>query len=132
MTKITTLRKAIYYIGIGMVVFGFMPFIYELFQIGRFMNNPFEYNDTASYINLVFGMASMVAGTFVMLGTRGTTDTSLLIVSEKGREGLKVSNKPKEKETNDAASNVDNAKNKLYVVKKKRNKKMQKLKCNKK
>lgn len=108
MSKITKQRKATYYIGMGMMVIGFLLFISVFFATARFMDNPFMYDRQPSFSSPIIGMILMMAGTFVMnIGAKGAAGSGLLLDPEKAREDLKPFNEAKGGMINDVVSNID-------------------------
>lgn len=77
---ITRKRKVTYYIGIGMMILGFILFISVFFSFASFMNNPFLGGRSPSFINSVLGMILMIAGSIVMnIGAKGAAGSGLLL-----------------------------------------------------
>jgi hypothetical protein len=109
MSKITTQRKATYYIGMGMIVIGFILFISVFFQAASMMNDPFgKFNREPSFSNSIIGMLLMIAGSIVMsIGAKGTAGSGILLDPEKAREDLKPFNEAKGEMINDVISNID-------------------------
>lgn len=108
MSKISNKRKLTYYIGIGMMVLGFLLFISVFFLVVISMNNPFGFSVQPPFINSVVGMVLMIAGSFVMnIGAKGTAGSGLLLDPEKAREDLKPYNEVKGEMINDIISNID-------------------------
>jgi len=90
MAKITKERKITYYIGMVMMVIGFMLFISVFFLVIGFMGaDPFAAGNMA-FGNAPIGMLLMIAGSFVMrIGARGTAGSGLVLDPEKAREDSK-------------------------------------------
>ena len=108
MAKITKKRKATYYVGIGMMVLGFILFISVFFSFASFMSNPFEGSGTPSFTNSILGMVLIIAGSIVMnIGAKGTAGSGLLLDPDKAREDLKPFNEAKGGMINDVISNID-------------------------
>lgn len=108
MAKISKERKAAYYIGIGMMVLGFVLFISVFFAAASFMNNPFGGSESPSFMNSVVGMVLMIAGSIVMnIGARGAAGSGLLLDPNKAREDLRPFNEAKGEMINDVISNID-------------------------
>lgn len=108
MEKLTKGRKVTYYVGIGMMVIGFILFISVFFTISNQMNNPFGGNTSPSFMNSVIGMLLMIAGAIVMnIGARGTAGSGLLLDPDKAREDMKPFHEAKGKMINDVMSNID-------------------------
>lgn len=107
MAKITRERKATYYIGIGMMVLGFILFISVFFAAASLMDDPFG-GGTPSFSNPVIGMVLMIAGSVVMnIGAKGVAGSGLLLDPDKAREDLKPFNEAKGGMINDVISNID-------------------------
>jgi len=112
MAKITKQRKATYYIGLGMIVLGFILFISVFFSAAMFMNNPFGASREPSFMNSVLGMVLMISGSFVSrIGAHGAAGSGILLDPEKAREDLKPFNEAKGGMINDVISNIDIADN---------------------
>lgn len=127
MAKISKERKVTYYIGIGMMVLGFILFISTFFDVANFGNNlmggsfiegpfvgdPFTNNSFMkssgpSFAKPVIGMILMIAGGIVMnVGARGAAGSGLLLDPDKAREDLKPFNEAKGGMINDVISNID-------------------------
>ncbi|HBN84077.1 MAG TPA: hypothetical protein DDZ89_09555 [Clostridiales bacterium] len=107
MSKISKERKVTYYIGIGMMVLGFILFISVFFFTATMMNDPFG-SRLPPFGNAVVGMVLLIAGALVKnIGARGTAGSGLLLDPEKAREDLKPFNEAKGGMINDALSNID-------------------------
>ena len=108
MAKISNERKATYYIGIGMIVIGFILFFSVFFSVASFMNNPFGGGKEPSFMNSIVGMVLIIAGAIVMnIGARGAAGSGLLLDPEKAREDLKPFNEAKGGMINDVITNID-------------------------
>lgn len=108
MAKITKERQVTYYIGIGMIVIGFILFISVFFAAASFVNEPFGGGGSPSFMNSIVGMVLMIAGSVVMnIGARGTAGSGLLLDPDKAREDLKPFNEAKGGMINDVISNID-------------------------
>lgn len=108
MAKITKQRQVTYYIGIGMMVIGFLLFISVFISTARFMNNPFMYEMKPSFMSPIVGMILMIVGSVVMnIGAKGAAGSGLLLDPEKAREDSKPFSDAKGKMINDVVSNID-------------------------
>ena len=108
MAKIAKERKITYYIGIGMMILGFILFISVFFSFAGFMNNPFEGSGSPSFTNSILGMVLMIAGSIVRnIGAKGAAGSGLLLDPDKAREDLKPFNEAKGGMINDVISNID-------------------------
>jgi len=109
MTKITTERKITYYIGIGMIVLGFILFISVFFQVSSLMNDPLRGLDSQPpFSNSMLGMILIIAGGIVTnIGAKGAAGSGILLDPEKAREDLKPFNEAKGEMINDVISNID-------------------------
>lgn len=113
MAKISNERKAAYYIGIGMIVLGFILFISVFFSAASFMNNPFSgsfngMNRGPSFMNAVIGMVLIIAGSIVAnIGAKGAAGSGIILDPEKAREDLKPYSEAAGGMINDVISNID-------------------------
>lgn len=108
MSKIPQERKIAYYIGIGMMILGFLLFISVFFSVAGAMNDPWGYNAAPSFSNAIWGMLLMIVGAFVMnIGAKGTAGSGLVLDPDKAREDLKPFNEAKGEMINDVISNID-------------------------
>ena len=104
MAKISKERKVTYYIGLGMIVLGFILFISTFFEAagfgGRlmrgnpFMEDPFTGGSfvsdvDSSFSRAIIGMIFIIAGAIVAsIGAKGAAGSGLLLDPEKAREDL--------------------------------------------
>lgn len=102
--KISTGRKATYYIGIGLIVVGIILFFSVFFSaIGSF-NDPWK---TPPFQNAIIGMIMMiVGGVLAAVGRGGTAGSGVILDPEKAREDLKPFNEAKGEMINDTLENV--------------------------
>jgi hypothetical protein len=102
--KISSGRKATYYIGIGMIVLGVILFFSVFFfAIGSF-NNPWK---TPPFQNAVIGMILMIAGSVLLnIGAKGAAGSGMILDPEKAREDLKPYNEAKGEMINDTLEQV--------------------------
>lgn len=108
MAKITKKRRVTYYIGIGMMILGFILFISVFFSFASFMSSPFEGSGIPSFTNSILGMILMIAGSIVMnIGAKGAAGSGLLLDPDQAREDLKPFNEAKGGMINDVISNID-------------------------
>ena len=76
MSKISKERKITYYIGMGMVVLGFILFVSFFFSFVESMKT-FE---PPAFLNAVIGMILMIAGALVSnIGVRGAAGSGLIL-----------------------------------------------------
>lgn len=107
MTKISKERKITYYIGIGMMIVGFILFISVFFSTARLMSNPFG-GGFPPFGNAVIGMVLIIAGGVIMnIGAKGAAGSGLLLDPDKAREDLKPFNEAKGSMINDTISQID-------------------------
>lgn len=106
MSKITPQRKVTYYVGVCMMIIGFLLFMSLFFMAALYMNNPFQ--KSPSFLNAFIGMALLIIGSIVAsIGARGAAGSGLLLDPEKAREDLKPFNEAKGHMINDVISNID-------------------------
>ncbi|HHV13717.1 MAG TPA: zinc ribbon domain-containing protein [Clostridiales bacterium] len=126
MSKIPGERKALYYVGMGMIVLGFVLFLSVFFSAASMMNDPFM-SGPPPFANAVFGMILIVAGGIVRnVGARGTAGSGIILDPDKAREDLKPYNEAMGGMINDVISNVDALDN---VVNKPGEKEVVKIRC---
>ena len=107
MSKISKQRKITYYIGIGMVVLGFILFLSVFFIAFNISNEPFS-DKLPPMQNSVIGIVLIISGSFVMkIGARGAAGAGLVLDPEKEREDMKPFNEAKGGMINDVISNID-------------------------
>ena len=108
MAKITNTRKVTYYIGIVIMVVGFILFISVFFSVASFMNDPFGGRNSPPFKNSILGMVLIIIGSLIMnIGARGAAGSGLLLDPDKAREDLKPFNEAKGGMINDVISNID-------------------------
>ncbi len=108
MAKISEERKTAYYIGMGMMILGFILFISVFFSAASYMNDPFISGREPNFMAPVVGMVLMIAGSFVMnIGAKGAAGSGLILDPEKAREDLKPFSEAKGGMINDTISNID-------------------------
>ena len=104
MSKISKERKITYYIGMGMVVLGFILFISTFFLFAIAMKT----GEPPTFIYAVVGMVLMITGSVVSgIGAKGSAGSGLLLDPEQAREDLKPFNEAKGGMINDVISNID-------------------------
>lgn len=107
MSKISKERKATYYVGLGMLIIGFILFFSVFVSVAFTMANPSGFN-IPPFQNGIFGFILIAAGTVVMnIGAKGAAGSGLLLDPEKAREDLKPFNEAKGGMINDVISNID-------------------------
>lgn len=103
--KISKERKAIYYIGLVLMVLGFVLFMSSFFvdMVPSFYMNP------SSFVaRPVIGMICIIVGSVLMnIGAKGTAGSGLLLDPEKAREDLKPYSAAKGGMINDTIENID-------------------------
>lgn len=108
MAKISKQRKVTYYIGMIMIIIGFLLFISVFFSIAGFMGNPFFPRKMFSFGNAIIGMLLMIVGSVVMnIGSRGAAGSGILLDPEQAREDLKPFHEAKGGMIDDVISNID-------------------------
>lgn len=107
MSKISNERKVTYYIGIGIMILGFVLFISVFFAVSNLQNDPFA-SQGPSFGNAVIGMILMIVGAIVAnIGAKGAAGSGLILDPKKQREDLKPYNEAKGEMINDVVSNID-------------------------
>jgi len=104
-SKISNQRKATYYIGICIVVIGFILFMSSFFVN---MDTDFSMGTPSFFKRAVIGMICMIAGSVLSgIGRLGAAGSGILLDPEKTREDLKPFNKSEGKMINDVIENID-------------------------
>ncbi len=115
MSKISKERKITYYIGMAMMVLGFILFISTFFDAASFMDAP------------LIGMLLMIAGAFVMnVGAKGKAGSGLILDPHKAREDLKPFSEAKGGMIEDVISNIDTVDK---IIKSSEEKEVIKIRC---
>lgn len=106
--KISSERKATYYIGLALIAVGFLIFFSGFFSFGSDMHS-FSHSGTPSFFKRgVIGMVCIiVGGVLANIGARGAAGSGLILDPEKAREDLKPFNTAKGKMINDVVENID-------------------------
>lgn len=105
MAKISKERKAAYYVGMGMMIVGFLLFFSVFFS--GFTNDPFSGN-VPSFQNAPIGMLLLIAGSIVMgIGAKGKAGSGLVLDPEKAREDLRPFSEAAGGIIHDAIGNID-------------------------
>lgn len=110
MSKINKSRKVTYYIGMGMMIIGFVLFISVFFSFATAFSDPFSMlsGGGPSFSNSILGMILMIAGGIVMnIGAKGAAGSGLILDPEQSREDLKPFNEARGGMINDVISNID-------------------------
>ncbi len=128
MSKISKERKITYYIGMAMMVLGFILFISTFFDAASFMDAPFSHTDfRVSFTKPVIGMLLMIAGAFVMnVGAKGKAGSGLILDPHKAREDLKPFSEAKGGMIEDVISNIDTVDK---IIKSSEEKEVIKIRC---
>lgn len=104
--KISKERKALYYIGLGLMVLGFILFISTFFMFGT--RSMFVHGPTSFIRRPILGMVCMIVGSVLMkVGAKGAAGSGLVLDPEKAREDLKPYSTAKGKMINDTIENID-------------------------
>ncbi|MGI6561054.1 MAG: zinc ribbon domain-containing protein [Clostridia bacterium] len=107
MSKISKERKVTYYIGIIMIVLGFILFFSVFLFTASMMSNPFG-GKVPPFGNAVIGMILIIVGSLVKnIGAKGTAGSGLILDPDKAREDLKPFNEAKGAMINDTISKID-------------------------
>ncbi|SHH40949.1 zinc ribbon domain-containing protein [Sporanaerobacter acetigenes] len=100
--KISKERKFTYYIGLVLVVVGFILFISSFFV------DMIPMSPSSFVVRPVIGMICIIVGNILMsIGAEGTAGSGLLLDPEKAREDLKPYSAAKGGMINDTIENID-------------------------
>jgi len=106
--KISNERKALYYIGMGMMIIGVILFLSTF--VVAFMGNPFEMMASGRNPmgNSIIGFIMIFIGGIVMnIGARGAAGSGLILDPDKAREDLNPYASAAGRLINDALDEVD-------------------------
>lgn len=123
-------RKALYYIGMGLVILGVI-----LFFSGFFI----EYNEFEPFFNTgmppsfkraLMGMICMIIGSILMnVGAKGAAGSGIILDPDKAREDLKPYSSAAGGMINDVIENIDIVKGKNITNNKMETREIVKIKC---
>ena len=130
--KISNERKALYYIGLGLIVFGFILFISSFFVgfsgLGRF--DPFNSGMPSFFKRALIGMICIIVGSVLMnIGARGAAGFGIILDPEKARKDLKPFSSATGGMINDVIENIDIVREKKTSHDKKEILQIVKVKC---
>lgn len=133
MSKISKERKITYYIGMGIMVVGFILFISVFFTIAGFFNDPIDsfnnFGRRPPVMNGIVGMLLIIVGAVVSnIGAKGVAGSGLKLDPEEAREDLKPFNEAKGGMINDVISNIDAIE---HITRPQAPKEIVKIKCRK-
>ena len=127
MSKLSNERKVTYYIGMGLMIIGFILFISVFFQFASFSNDPFTMSKPPSFMNPIIGIILIAIGGIVSnIGAKGAAGSGMILDPDQAREDLKPFNEAKGQMLNDVISNIDAVNN---ITKPSENKEIIKIKC---
>ena len=107
MSKIPQERKVLYYVGMGMMIVGFILFFSVFFSAASLMNDPFS-GRMPSFGNGITGFILIFIGAMIQkVGAKGAAGSGIILDPEKAREDLKPYNEAMGGMINDVISNVD-------------------------
>lgn len=103
--KLSSERKGLYYLGMGLMIVGVILFMSSFFM--GFSDDPFA-NPADSIGNSVIGFIMIGVGGFVMnIGARGAAGSGLILDPDKAREDLRPYTSAAGGMLNDALEEVD-------------------------
>ena len=107
MSRISKERKATYYVGLVMMVVGFILFLSVFISVATSIADPLGFI-LPPFQNGIFGFILIAAGAFVKnIGAKGAAGSGLLLDPEKARDDLRPFNEAKGEMINDVISNID-------------------------
>lgn len=127
MSKLSNERKVTYYIGMGIMILGFILFISVFFQVANLINDPFTASKPPSFTNPMIGFILIIIGSVVSkIGAKGAAGSGVILDPDQAREDLKPFNEAKGQMLNDVISNIDAVNN---IAKPTEDKEIIKIKC---
>lgn len=128
--KISKERKALYYIGMGLIVLGFILFLSSFFIFGSGFDSFFDSGMPPFFKRALIGMICIIVGIVLMnIGARGTAGSGIILDPEKAREDLKPYSSATGGMINDVIGNIDIIKDKKNSRDKKEILQIVKVKC---
>lgn len=129
--KISNERKALYYIGMGLIVLGFILFISSFFTFFTDDYNPFYDSGMPPFFKrAIMGMICIIVGGILMnIGARGAAGSGVILDPEKARDDLKPYSSAAGGVISDVIENIDIAKEKRTSLDKKEIVHIIKVKC---
>lgn len=121
-------RKAIYYIGMGLIVLGVI-----LFFSGFLMDDGLDFGGMPNFFKrAIIGMICMIIGSIMMnIGAKGAAGSGLVLDPEKAREDLKPYSSATGGMINDVMENIDIVRDKKVNQDEKEFLQIVKIKCRK-
>lgn len=111
MSKISKERKITYYIGLGLIVLGFILFISVFFSVADTMNDPMMAmmeDKGPNFTGPILGFVLIILGSIITnIGAKGAAGSGILLDPDRAREDLKPYNEAKGGMINDVISNID-------------------------
>lgn len=128
MSKIPQERKAMYYIGNGLMIIGMILFFSVFVSVGCMMSDPFGSSvRMPSFGSAFFGFILMAIGGVVSnIGAKGVAGSGVILDPEQAREDLKPYSEAAGGILNDVISNVDAVSN---LTKPEEEKEVVKIRC---
>lgn len=126
MSKIPQERKVLYYVGMGMMVLGFILFFSVFLSVGCMMNDPMAFR-VPPFGNGIIGFILIFIGNMLQrVGAKGAAGSGMILDPDKAREDLKPYNEAMGGMIHDVISNVDVLDD---MVKKPEEKEVIKIRC---
>lgn len=108
MSKLSQKRKTTYYVGMAMMILGFLLFMSTFLTFATMFTDPFSQSVGSFIRRPVIGMLLMIFGAIVMsVGAKGAAGSGIILDPEQAREDLKPFNEAKGGMINDVVSNID-------------------------
>ena len=128
--KISKERKALYYLGMGLIVLGFILFISSFFIFGSGFDPFFDSGMPSFFQRALIGMICIIVGSVLMnIGARGAAGSGIILDPEKARDDLKPYSSAAGGMINDVIENIDVVKEKKTSRDKKEILQIVKVKC---
>lgn len=106
--KISKERKALYYIGMGLIVLGFILFFSSFFIFNKGFDPFFNSGMPPFFKRALIGMICIIVGSVLMnIGARGAAGSGIILDPEKARKDLKPFSSASGGIINDVIENID-------------------------
>lgn len=128
--KISNERKALYYIGLGLIVLGVILFFSSFFAVNDGFDPFFAPGMPSFFKRALIGMICMIVGSILMnIGAKGAAGSGLILDPDKARDDLKPYTSAAGGMINDVIENIDIVKDKKLINENKEVQQIVKIKC---
>lgn len=128
--KISNERKALYYIGLGLIVLGAILFLSSFFAVNDGFDPFYDSGMPSFFKKALIGMICMIVGAVLTnIGAKGAAGSGLILDPDKARDDLKPYTSAAGGMINDVIENIDIVKDRSFNQENKEIKQIVKIKC---